>query len=330
MKPPFRIRTDLQRVSVDGFSYPLGVEMAPSRPSREGYCMSWLEGEGDAPDTYTCLVVVSHERVKPLLRACFDLLPDQVAGIMEVGSRDAFRAVDVFLGSSTVCLDRFLNTWDRYEAIFLEDASLAVGVNTESPFMEIFLDQDKRLTIHVEPESRDLIEAMLTRQGIEACDEEQLVVSESELERTVVRPILQDDPSLLCDVDQLIMTLRHEWELLLNEDPDQNLDASGRDLGRTLWHAIVLLEPRVGMARSSSHAMAWVIGSSRNEIETLLRTRLEEEPHWSFGEFYTLDRVALDDRPEALVDLDPRHPISEVLMFEVEAADPGTGDHADG
>ncbi|MDG2423607.1 MAG: hypothetical protein P8M22_06495 [Phycisphaerales bacterium] len=326
VKSPFRIRPDLQRVTMDGFAYPLGVEVAPARPSREGYCMTWVEAEGDGPDTYTFLVVVSHERLKSLLTACFSLLPEQVAGIMEVGSRDAFRAVDVFLGASTVSIDRFRATWNRYEAIFLEDASLAVGVNTESPFMEVFLDQDKRVTIHVEPGAREDIESMLMKQGLKECDEQELMVAESELERTVVRPVMLDDPSLLCDVDQLLLALRHELELVLDEDQDRNLDASGRDLGRTLWHAIVLLEACGGIADGQAHAMAWVVCGSRNEVESLLRERIEDDTDWSFSEFYTLDRVAFDDRPEALVDLAPRHPRSEIFMLEVESLESDAGE----
>ena len=321
MESPYRIRTDLQRVILDGFAYPLGVETTCARPAHEGYSVSWVEGEGEGPDTYTFVVVLSHERLKPLLAACFDRLPEQVAGIMEVGSRDAFRAVDVFLGASTVAIERFRSSWDRFETIFLEDASLAVGVNTEAPFMEVFLDQDKRVTIHVEPESREDIELLLKQQGLKEFDEKDLLVEDADLEQTVVRPVMLEDPSLLCDVDQLLMALRHEWELVLDEDQDRNLDASGRNLGRTLWYAIILVEPCSGVADGLAHAVVWAFAASRSEVESLIREQLEDETDWSFREFYTLDRVAIDDRPESLVDLMPRHPRSEIFMLKIDSVD---------
>ncbi|MEE2907956.1 MAG: hypothetical protein VX527_09010 [Planctomycetota bacterium] len=321
MQTPYRIRTDLQRVILDGYAYPLGVETACTRPVHEGYSVTWVEGEGDGPDTYTFFVVLSHERLKPLLAACFDRLPEQVAGIMEVGSRDAFRAVDVFLGASAISIERFRSSWDRYDAIFLEDASLAIGVNTEAPFMEVFLDQDKRVTIHVEPDARPEIELLLNQQGLQEFDEQDLFVDEADLDQTVVRPVMLEDPSLLCDVDQLLMALRHEWELVLDEDQDRNLDALGRNLGRTLWHAIIIVEPCGGVTDGLAHAIVWSFASSRSEVESLVRERLEDDTDWSFREFYTLDRVALDDRPESLVDLTPRHPRSEIFMLQIESVD---------
>ena len=156
------------------------------------------------------------------------------------------------------------------------------------------------------------------------------LIAEDDLDRTVVRPVMLEDPSLMCDVDQLLLALRHEWELVLDEDEDRNLDSAGRNLGRTLWHAIVLLG--VGTTgHNMAHAETWAFASSRRELESLVRERLDEETDWSFSEFYTLDRVAFDDRPESLVDLSPRHPRSELLMLQVEAVDdPGACEYDDG
>jgi hypothetical protein len=318
---PFRIRSDLTRFDLAGFTFPLGVEAAIVRPPLEGYTVTWLEGDEDAPDTYTFHVALSHHRIKPLIAALFDRLPDHVSGILELGSRDAYRIVDVYLSRRAMTLDRFLEGWQCFQPIFLEDATLAVGVNTDEPFMEFFIDQDKRVTIHVQPEARSEIETLLAKHDLHECDEADIIVDEGELERTITRTILVEDDRLLCDVDQLLLALRHDWDLELEVDDQRNLDATGRDLGRTLWHAIVLIDSGGSEIEGVGHAMVWAMARSRQEMTSLLRERLDDEMEWSFGEIYTMDRVAFDDRPEALADLQLRHPRSEVLLLSIETSE---------
>ena len=79
-----------------GFEFPLGIESVSSGAIQEGYSVDWVEGGGDGPDTFTFFVVLSHSRLSPLLHDLFALLPEQVSGIVEMGSRDAFRSVDIF------------------------------------------------------------------------------------------------------------------------------------------------------------------------------------------------------------------------------------------
>ena len=330
MDAPFRIRSDMKRMTLDGFTFPLGVEHCTARPAREGYSVSWVEAEEEGLDAYTFYVVVSHDRLPALLGAAMRLLPGYVAAIMEVGSRDAFRPVDVFLSAEAIDVGRFMEGWERYNRIFLEDASLAVGVNADAPFIEIFLDQDKRVTIHVQPERRSEVEAMLETIGLIEQDDAEIIVPDEELERTRTRPILVDDPNLICDVDQLLLELRHEWVMELDEDHDRNLDSSGKDLGRTLWHAIVLVDRRDGPGSGAGHATVWATARSRTELETLVRERLYHADEWQFGEFYTTDRVAFDDRPEELTDMRPRHPHSEILMMHLDAPGAGIGGNGHG
>ncbi|MCH2132254.1 MAG: hypothetical protein MK116_00755 [Phycisphaerales bacterium] len=321
MTDPFKIRSDVERVACEGFAYPLGVEAAEVRPPDQGYCVTWTEGEADAPDTYALCVVISHERLRPLLAEILSRLPERVMGIVEVGSRDAFRAVDVFLSAKPIAIDRFLDAWLRFEPIFLEDASLAVGVNTETPFMEVFIDQDKRVTVHVEPEAKGEIEAILVRHGLQERDETDIIVPEEEMEQMEIRPILVEDPGLICDVDQLLMLLRYDWLLVLDEDVDRNVDAVGRNLGRTLWHAVIVVEPSDGPPGDAVYASAWLAAGSRREVEGMVRDCLDGHPAWSFREFYTLDRVAFDDRPEELSQLTPGISQSEVFSFIIEDMD---------
>src|SRR5687767_8662404 len=96
----FQLRKDLQRVTISGFALPLGIAPAPGRMRApvQGYTLSYVPGEEEEPDTYSFHIVVSHERLKPILHRAFDLLPEQVFGIIGIGSRDAYRSTDTFIG----------------------------------------------------------------------------------------------------------------------------------------------------------------------------------------------------------------------------------------
>ena len=321
VNPPYQIRSDISRVVRSGFEFPLGIESVSSGAIQEGYSVDWVEGGGDGPDTFTFFVVLSHSRLSPLLHDLFALLPEQVSGIVEMGSRDAFRSVDIFLGERPISCEGFLDTWQAFEDVFLEDTSLAVGVNADAPFMEIFLDQDKRVTIHVEPGRREDVEAVLSAHELAQQESNVLEMPDSEFEQIQTRSILVEDPSLLCDIDQLLLVLRHEWALILDEDEDRNLDSGGRELGRTLWHSIVLVQPSGVLSDGFAHAVLWACASSRRELEQMVRDQLAESADWVLRDFYTLDRVAFDDRPEELASVAPKHPKSEIFMFQIDEHD---------
>ena len=116
-----RLRTDLERAVIDGFALPLGIEPGPTEAPRQGYSVAYTSGQEDAPDTYVFHVVVSHERVAPVVHRAFELLPARVCAIVEISSRDAYRATDVFLGREPIMLEEFKEEWERFEPFLLED-----------------------------------------------------------------------------------------------------------------------------------------------------------------------------------------------------------------
>ncbi len=61
----------------------------------------------------------------------------------------------------------FLETWERLETLLLEDCFIAAGANSDEPFVEVFLDQWKGISIHVPLAMRDDVESMLTSFGLE-------------------------------------------------------------------------------------------------------------------------------------------------------------------
>ena len=301
--------------------FPLGLLPAPGMVPCVGWSVEWHEHDGQGCCTFH--VVTSFEQLRPLLRDAFMLLPEQeVFGILELGSRDAYREVDVFLGNQSVTRSSFLQTWDVFEPILLEDASLAVGVNGEAPFVELFLDPDKGLLIHVEPSERDRVETLLMSHGLSEVDRAGYEQDPSSADHIEVRPVLEEHPNLICDMDQLLLELKHNWHLELDEDPTVNLDGRGRRIGRTLWHAVVILESKQGDMIREAHATLWGTAESRDEMELLMRERLRREHPWSVREFYVLDRAAFDDRPEDIDWLAPRPESSAVHMLQIDTLDP--------
>lgn len=310
----FRMRNDLERAVIDGFALPLGLEPGRIGAPKQGYILAYTPGE-EEPDTYAFHVVVSHERLAPLVRSAFGLLPAEIYAIVEISSRDAYRTTDVFLGEELIRLEDFRQGWERFEPFLLEDGTVAAGANSDDPFVEIFLDQWKGLSIHVPPSMREEVEAVLAGFELEEVAQtwDPSDGGEGTVEPMQTRPVLDvDDAS---DIDELLLELRRAWRLELNIDPETNVDESGRRLGLTLWHAVVVVADAAGAADRGGYASIWATAGSLQQMERLIEGALEDYPEWKFQEIYAIDRVAYDERPEALVELPPRS--TEVAVHQV-------------
>src|SRR5688572_24198643 len=124
---PFQLRTDLERVKIGDYALPLGIAppAGSMEPPAQGYTVAYSPARDDEPDTYSFHIVVSHERLKRLVDKAFEMLPDQVFAIIEIGSRDAYRSTDVYIGREPIAMDQFLEVWREYEPFLLEDGSIA-------------------------------------------------------------------------------------------------------------------------------------------------------------------------------------------------------------
>ncbi len=324
----YRIRTDIQRIVIDGFALPLGYapKVGELPAPTQGYTLTYNVAEMDETDTYSFHVVVSHEHIRPILQAAFSLLPEQVYGIVEIGSRDAYRSLDTYLGADEpLNKSEFLRVWKAYEAFLLEDSAIAAGANAEEPFVEVFLDQWKGVMIHVPAEMKNHVEQMLHGLGIEEVaetwhDDEQEQSSKDPWDdalddETSLRPVLDASDEYMPDVDELLLQLRHAWRLELNVDPRANLDESGRPLGPTLWHAVVLVDDAAGNPNIGAYCDVWATAASLAEIEQMIQDALAQTPEWTLGEIFTIDRVAFDERPDELAQLTPADRRSRIHML---------------
>ncbi|MDG2020724.1 MAG: hypothetical protein P8J59_02110, partial [Phycisphaerales bacterium] len=91
----FRLRSDLERVVVDGYAFPLGVARLDAPPPLPGYLVDYVPSEGAEPDTYAFQVAISHEGLRDLIHDLFEILPGEVSPAVEIGSVDAYRSIDV-------------------------------------------------------------------------------------------------------------------------------------------------------------------------------------------------------------------------------------------
>ncbi len=311
----YRLRSDLDRAVINGFALPLGIAPGDLEAPMSGYTIAYASGVDDEPDTYSFYVVVSHERITTVLHRVFDLLPKQVYGLVEITSRDAYRPIDVFIGREQISLSRFLETWQRCELVLLEEGSIGAGAYSEEPFVEIFLDQWKALSIIVPLAMKEPVELMLQGIDLQEVPETWKVLGDARaLEAAEIRPVL-DPADGSPDLDDLLWQLRNDWRLDLDVDPDNNVDESGRPLGMTLWHAVVSVrEPQEGSPKEAD-ASIWATAGSLSDAEILIDTALSQ---WQFAEIYAIDRVAYDERPEELVDLTPKRDRAEVHLVQIE------------
>lgn len=315
----FHVRTDLQRAVIKGFALPLGIEPGAFNPPTPGYTIAYDAGKDDEPDTYAFYVTVSHERVAGIMTRMFDLLPEEVCGIVEISSCDAYRAIDVYISREEMTRSHFLKTWKTLGPVLLEDSSIAAGANSETPFVEIFLDQWKGISIIVPLSMRDDVESILREFDLNEVPETWAVGGDNPaLEEAQIRPVLQTNGAEPVEIDDVLWQLRADWNLEINIDPDTNVDDSGRDLGMTLWHAMVALESARGEDEQADIAV-WATAGSLTELLKLIDDALDGEKRWQVADVFTTDRVAFDERPDDLSDLAPkgRRPALHMVSIEV-------------
>ncbi len=315
----YRLRDDLTRTVVDGFAFPLGIVPGEIKPPLQGYTIAYNPGQDEDPDTYTFHIVVSHERVASVLDKSFEMLPGEVFGIVEINSRDAYRAIDVYVARESVPCEDLLQTWKLFESVLLEDAAIAAGANSEDPFIEVFLDQWKGISIIVPLDLREKIESML-----EQCDLEEVPQTWSDDDEnqsgtpSITRSVLDLDEEASPDIDDILWQMRFDWRLELRVDPTTNVDDAGKELGLTLWRAIIGAESATENSQARADVVIWATANSLKQLEQFIIDAFEDHEKWTLTEVFAVDRVALDERPEALTDLELKQTEAKIHIVEIE------------
>lgn len=193
------------------------------------------------PDRYVFDILVSATRVEALCRALFALLPGRVYPILDFLGMDEYREVDPYVSYDLIGLDRFLDATRRYRAFFFEDGLVGFGAMSEEPFIYVFVDEHKIVTVRVETALKERVEAVLQAFDLEEVDEIRGADAATHEHRGVLDA--PPDRTDLRTAEEIVEELRDEWRLVLNIDTSINLDEDGNEVGITGWRCVVRHEP---------------------------------------------------------------------------------------
>lgn len=194
------------------------------------------------PDRYVFDIVIRAGRVEALCRSLFALLPGRFYPILDVLGSDAYREIDPYIAYDLVGQEHFSEALRRYRSFFFEDGLIGFGAMSDEPFIYMFVDEHKIVTVRVEASLKAKVEAVLAAFDLSEVDK----IAGADAAQHEHRGVLDapsDRPDLLC-AEEIIEELRDSWGLQLNIDAERNVDETGNDLGITFWRALVrLIEP---------------------------------------------------------------------------------------
>jgi hypothetical protein len=245
----------IPRHETNGFKFPLGAYPIEPLSPKPGYTLQFEpadggEEEGDLeewPDRYIFDAVISAERVEPLFRMLMSLLPGRVYPILDVLGHDAYREIDPYIAYDLVGSDHFADAVRRYSPFLFEDGMVGFGALAEDPFFYLFVDEHKIITIRAEPTLKDRVERILHAFDLEQIEDPAGADSAAHEHRSVLFTP-ESEPDLL-GPSEIIEQLRDHWQLVLNVDPDSNVDDDGKELGITAWRCVLRCEFEKGDPR---------------------------------------------------------------------------------
>jgi hypothetical protein len=233
---------------VEGFSFPLGVYPIEEMTPKAGYSLQFEPADGDDqdgeweewPDRYCFDAVITSERVSRLVRNLLALMPTRVYPILDVLGNDAYREIDPYISYDLIGTDRIMESVRRFHDFFYEDGMVGFGAMSEDPFFYFFVDEHKIVTIRAEPQLKERVDRLLHSFDLEQLEDPAGADAAAHEHRGVLHSPT-DRPSLL-SFEEILERLKDDWRLLLNIDPDTNLDQDGQDLGVTAWRCVVRCE----------------------------------------------------------------------------------------
>lgn len=237
---------------------------------RLGYKVLFEAADGDEggdweewPDRYVWDIVISSERLESLCIALVALFPMRAFPILDVLGHDAYREIDPYVAYDVVPLDIFLDSLRRYRDFLLEDGLVGFGLMAEEPFLYVFVDEHKVVTVRAEPTMRERIERILAAFDLREIDNPAGADAVAHEHRGVL--LAPDDRPDLLTADEAIEHLRDEWRLTLNIDPETNVDDAGNELGATAWRCLVRTSPSLDIPWT--YADVLIRASSLREAE---------------------------------------------------------------
>ena len=244
----------IERREVQGFAFPLGVYPLETMTPTPGYTVQFEpadggDGPGDFlgsggfddweewPDRFVFDVLVPIGRLRALSRALIAMLPGRIYPILDVLGTDSYREIDPYLAYELVGIERFYDGLREWDDWLFEDGLVGFGAMSVDPFIYVFIDEHKIITIRAELAFKERIEKLLAAFDLPVVEEIKGADSaEHEHRGVLVRP---DERSDLVTSDEIIERLRDAWGLQLNIDATTNVDDDGNELGVTAWQCVV-------------------------------------------------------------------------------------------
>lgn len=243
--PYSMLDNSVQRKTVGEFAFPLGVYPIEEMQPAEGFSVLFEPSDGgeepgeleEWPDRYVYEIVVTATRLPILARALWSLMPGRIYPILDVLGNDAFREIDPYIAYDPVGFDRFIELIRRHSGWLFEDGLVGFGVMSDEPFLYVYVDEHKRLTVRAETQLREQIEETLKAFDLEEMAEPKCADAVGHEHRSVL--LCPPERVELLTADELVEEFSDEWALRLNIDRENNVDDSGKAMGVTPWRCVV-------------------------------------------------------------------------------------------
>jgi len=242
----------IQRATVDGFVFPLGVYPVETMTPKAGYTLQFEPADGDDdegeweewPDRYVFDIVLPANRIAMFCHFAIAMVPERAYPILDLLGQDAYREIDPYISYDLVGQDRILDAWRRYHDFFFEDGLVGFGAMSEEPFAYLFVDEHKIVTMRVEPHLKERVERLLKAFHVEPMEDPAGADAAAHEHRGIL--LAPEGSPKLMSFEEIVESLKLDWHLLLNIDPDRNLDDDAKEIGTTLWRCVVRVEPAEG------------------------------------------------------------------------------------
>jgi len=280
----------ISRRSIGAFEFPLGVYPVEPMTPKEGYSSEFEPADGADeqsvevepwPDRYMYDIVIRATRLPALWFQILAMMPSRVYPILDYIGHDAYREIDPFIAYEPVGTERIITLTKRFKDFFFEDGMVGFGAVSESPFFYAFVDEHKILTVRVESESCERVERLLAAFGLTQAQDPAGADAAAHEHRGVLS--MPEDQHDLLGADEIIDIARDAWSLVLNIDPESNLDDDGKDLGITPWRCLVRreaddAEPRVAEVVCTAGCLREAEALAMGGVDALLAAETGDAP----------------------------------------------------
>jgi hypothetical protein len=313
--PSCQIDPSIERKTVKGFQFPLGVYPVEQMTPQSGYSSDFEPadtaedmGEWETwPDQYVFDIVMPADRIETFWHQIFAMMPGRVFPIIDYIGHDSYREIDPYMAYEPIGKEKIVDAIRCYRPFFFEDGMVGFGAVSEDPFFYIFVDEHKIITVRVEPEFKARVEKLLGAFDLEVCEDPAGADSAAHEHRAILTSS-PDRPDLLGG-DEILERMRDAWRLVLNVDPDSNVDDEGNELGITVWRCLVRFA--TDQNPNDLYAELYLTTDSIRSAEELaqqgIAASLEEHGEWLDVVVISADRMTIDQADETInKDQDPK------------------------